>query len=210
MDWFGDWGLEDCINGISQVLVLSINSSKTWPYQSLHFVSLFTYLKGLSFQVEKITCEDESLSKVLLCKGKSFEDGSEHRSKTSLWWVDFMLWLLNVFLRSVINCVKNLLAWYPKRELNTSRAACKSQRDGCFVNCYKRSFLPTSSLVSCNFVEELSLRQCRRSSNPQALLNLLIIWETWEATSPLKSDRRYRHIVDTWSAPADPQPKKKV
>ena len=137
--------------------MLSTNSSKTWAYQSLRFVSFFTYLERLSFQVEKIACKDESVSEVLLCKGKGFEDRSEHRSRTFLWWIDIMLWFsLNVFPRSVINCVKNLLSWYHKMELNTSRAACRpaSLRAGCFVNCYKRSLLPTSSLVSCNFVEE--------------------------------------------------------
>ena len=176
--------------------MLSINSSTTWAYQSLRFVSFFTYLERLSFQVEKIACEDESLSEVLLCKGKGFEDCSEHRSKTFLWWIDFMLWFsLNVFPRSVINCVKNLLSRYPKRELNTSRAARRpaSLRAGCFVNCYKRSLLPTSSLVSCNFVEEQGSRQSvSRSSNPQALLNLLISWGTREATSPLRCDGRWQ------------------
>lgn len=140
-------------------LLLVQKHDPTRAFVLLHF---FPYLKRLSFQVEKIACEDESLSEVLLCKGEGFEDRSEHRSKTFLWWIDFMLWFsLNVFPRSVINCVKNLLSRYPKRELNTSRAARRpaSLRDGCFVNCYKRNLLPTSSLVSCNFVEEQGSRQ---------------------------------------------------
>lgn len=87
--------------------------------------------------------------------------------------------------------LKNLLSWYPKRDLNTSRAASQPARlrDGCFVNCYKRSLLPTSSLLYFSFVEEQGSSQCQRSSRPQALLSMLISWEIWEAMSPLRRDR---------------------
>lgn len=69
VDRYRDGGLKDCLNGISQVLVLP--RIEIWIYQNLHF---FTSQQRLSFQVLKTECEGGLLFEVyhLLSKGKDF------------------------------------------------------------------------------------------------------------------------------------------
>lgn len=71
VDGYHDGSLKDCLNGISQVLVLP--RTETWIYQNLPF---FTFLQRLiSFQVLKPECEGGLLFEVyhLLTKEKDFE-----------------------------------------------------------------------------------------------------------------------------------------